>query len=60
MNRSWVIAALSAFVVALVLIGVFWTLVVPVAVLLGAVVVGIFGGGVYYGLVRARRSSERD
>lgn len=60
MNARWLAAAVAVLVGVLIVVGIVWTVVVPIAVLLGAVTIGIFWAGMYYGLTRARRSSERD
>ncbi len=60
MSARWIAAVVAVFVIVLAVVGVVWTVAVPVAVLLGAVVVGIFAAGMRFGLTRARRSSERD
>ncbi len=60
MNVRWLVAVLAVFVAFLVVVGIVWTVVIPIAVLLGALTIGIFWAGMYYGLTRARRSSDRD
>lgn len=60
MNVCWLVAGLAVLVAFLVVVGIVWTVVIPIAVLLGALTIGIFWAGMYYGLTRARRSSDRD
>lgn len=61
MNRARIVAIIGIVALAtLIVIGVLWTVVVPIAIILGALVVGIFAGGMAYGLRRARRSSPFD